>query len=82
MFENVSDRTVHTEYFHRTVEIKDHKIMVNGQNFLDQPVRNNLRTYDSIQKIATDQRDDYTSRYLLEYSYFKDIYKMIAIDLC
>ena len=46
--------------------------MVNGQNFLDQPVRNNLRTYDSIQKIATGQRDDYTSRYLLEYSYFKD----------
>ena len=27
-------------------------------------------------------RDDYTTGCLLDYSYFKDYYKMIAIDLC
>ena len=55
--------------------------MINGQNFFDQPVRNNLITYD-IQKIATGQGDDYTTGCLLDYDYFKKYYKMIAIDLC
>ena len=40
-----------------------------------------MRTYDNIQKIATDQGDEYTTGCLLDYSYFKKHYKMIAIDL-
>ena len=46
----------------------------------DQTVNNNLITYDSIQKIATGQGDDYTTGCLLDYNYFKDYYKIIAID--
>ena len=34
-----------------------------------------------LKKIATGQRDDYTTGCSLYYSYFKDHYKMIAIDL-
>ena len=48
--------------------------MVDGKNIFDQPVKNNLRTCDSIRKIATSQAR-------LSYNYFKDYYKMIAIDL-
>ena len=55
--------------------------MINEQNCFDQPVRNNLITHDSIQKISTDQGDDYTTGCLLDYNYFKNYYKMIAIDL-
>ena len=54
---------------------------MNGQNFFDQPVKSDMRTYDNIRKIATDQRDDYTNGCLLDYPYFKDYYKMRAIDL-
>ena len=32
--------------------------MIDGQNFFDQPVKNNLETYDSILKFAAGQRDD------------------------
>ena len=32
--------------------------MISVQNFLDQSVKSNLRTYDNIRKIATGQRDD------------------------
>ena len=32
-------------------------------------------------KIATGQADDYTAGCSLDYPYFKDNYKMIAIDL-
>ena len=55
--------------------------MNDGQNFFDQPISNNLITYDSTQKIATGQGDDYTTGCLLDYSYFKSYYRMIAIDL-
>ena len=54
--------------------------MINGENFVDQPVKDNKVTYESIRKIATGQ-DDYTTGCLLDYPYFKDSYKMIAIDL-
>ena len=35
-------------YFLPTVEIKDYNVMIDGQNFFDQPVKNYLRTYDNI----------------------------------
>ena len=55
--------------------------MINGENFSDQPIKNNKVTYENIRKIATGQGDDYTTGCLLDYPYFKDTYKMIAIDL-
>ena len=55
--------------------------MIDGQNFLDQPIRNNVITYDNIRKVSTGQGDDYATGCLLDYNYFKNHYKMIAIDL-
>ena len=55
--------------------------MIDGQNFFDQPIRSNLITYDNIRKIATGQGDDYTTGCLLDYNYFKNYYRKIAIDL-
>ena len=42
---------------------------------------NRKRTYDNIIKIATSQGDNYTTRWLLDYPYFKKYYKLIAIEL-
>ena len=42
---------------------------------------NQYKTYENIRKIATGQGNYYTSGCLLDYPYFKDSYKMIAIDL-
>ena len=55
--------------------------MTDGRNFFDQPINSMTKTYENIRKIATGQGDDYTTGCLLDYSYFKDHYKMIAIDL-
>ena len=38
-------------------------------------------TYENIRKIATGLGDDYTTGCLLDYTYFKKYYKMIAVDL-
>ena len=55
--------------------------MIDGQNCFDQPVKNNLRNFDSIRKTATDPGDDYTTGCLLVYNYFRNCYKVIATDL-
>ena len=53
--------------------------MINGENVLDQPIKKG--TYENIRKTATGQGDDYTTGCFLDYPYFKDSYKMIAVDL-
>ena len=55
--------------------------MIDGKNFFDQPINTDLKTYENIRKIATGQWNDYTTGFLLDYSYFKDNYKTIAIYL-
>ena len=55
--------------------------MINGENLFDQPIKNNKVTYENIRKIATGKGDDYTTGCLLDYLYFEDTYKMIAVDL-
>ena len=45
------------------------------------PVKNDKVTYENIRKVATGQGDDYTTGCLLDYTYFKKYYKMIAVDL-
>ena len=48
--------------------------------FLISQFKNNLKSYDSIWKIAIGQGDDYTTGWLLDCNYFKNCYKMIEID--
>ena len=55
--------------------------MINGENIFDQLIKNNKVTYENITKIATGQGDDYTTGCLLDYPYFKDSYKITAVDL-
>ena len=55
--------------------------MIDQQNFFDQSAKNNLRTNDSIRKIALSQGDNYTTGYLLHYNYFNNYCKIIVIDL-
>ena len=55
--------------------------MINGENFFDQPIKNEKVTYENIRKICTGSGDDCTTGSLLDYPYFKDSYKMIAVDL-
>ena len=40
-----------------------------------------MRTNNNIKKIATGQGDDWSTACVLDYNYFKDYCKMIAIDL-
>ena len=80
-FEYDTQRTSHSGYYLSGVEIKNYNIVINGENFFDQPIKNKKITYDNIRKIATGYGDDYTTGCLLDYPYFIETYKMIAVDL-
>ena len=81
-FENENDRTSHlTYYLPKVKEIKDRIVTIDGKNFFDQPINSDLQTNENVRKIATGKGSDYTTGFLLDYSYFKDHYRMIAIDL-
>ena len=81
VFENDAQRTSNKKYYTPNVEIKDYNVMIDGKNFFDQPIKNDKVTYENIRKIATGQGDAYTNGCLLDYTYFKKHYKMIAIYL-
>ena len=49
----------------------NYNFLIDGKNF--------LRTYDNTWKIVTGQGNDYTTGCLLDYPYFKEHYKLIAI---
>ena len=55
--------------------------MIDGRNFFDQPMNSMSKTYENIRKIAAGKGDDYTTGCVLDYPYFNENYKMIAIDL-
>ena len=80
-FENDAQRASNKRYYIPNEEIKDYNLMIDGKNFFDQPVKNDKVTYENIRKITTRQGDDYITGCLLDYTYFKKYYKMIAIDL-
>ena len=51
-------------------------------NHSDQPIRNDIKMYENITKIAPGpEDDDCKTGFLLNSPYFKESYKLIAIDV-
>ena len=62
-------------------EIKNCNVLIDGRNFYDQPINDITKQYDEIRKVSTGYGDDYTTGSLFDYTYFKDNYRLIAVDL-
>ena len=78
---NKVERDSHRKYFLPIVDIANYNVLINGRNFYDQPINDQIKKYDEIRKIPTGKGDDYTTGFLLHYQYFKDHYQLIAVDL-
>ena len=70
-----------TRYFLPRVNTTNYNVLIDGRNFLDQPINDLIKQYDEIRKTATGQGEDYTKECLLNYQYLKDHYNLIAADL-
>ena len=60
-------------YFLRGGEIKNYNVLIGGRNFYDQPINDLIN--------QSGHGDDYTTGCLLDYAYFKENYRVIAVDL-
>ena len=74
-------RNSYRKYFVPRVDITKYNVLIDGRNFYDRPISDQIRKYDEIRKIATGKGDNYTTGCLLNYQYFKDNYQLIAVDL-
>ena len=59
-------------YFFPRVGITNYNVLIDGRNFYDQPINDQIKRYDEIRKITTRKGDDYTTRCLLDCQYLKD----------
>ena len=69
------------KYFLPRREIKNCHLLIDGRNFYDQPIHDLIKQYDEVRKVSAVKGDDYTKGCLLDYTYFKDNYILIAVDL-
>ena len=56
----------HTKSFLPRVNITNYNVLIDGRNFYNQPINDQIKKYDKIRKIATGQGDDYTTGCLLD----------------
>ena len=68
------------KYFLPRGEIKNY-VLIDGRNFYDQPINDFIKQFGEVRKISAGYDDDYTTSFLLDYTYFKDHYRLIAVDL-
>ena len=85
-FERIEENNVkkdHREsfshYYVPKVEIKGFNVLIDGTSFFDLPVKNKEEAYEKIIEIS--KNNDYTTGNLLDFAYFKENYRLIAIDL-
>ena len=49
--------------------------------FMIKQLNDIIKQYDEVRKVSVGYGDDYTTGCLLDYAYFKDNYRLIAVDL-
>ena len=69
------------KYFLPRGEIKNYNVLIDGRNFYDQPINGLIKQYVEVRKVLAGYGDDYTTVCLLDYAYFKDNYRLIAVAL-
>ena len=76
---NTDSRYSYSNYYVPKVKISDFNVLIDGKSFFDLPVKNEEEAYEKI--IDMSNNNDYTTGNLLDFAYFKENYKLIAIDL-
>ena len=85
MFERIEEGNVKKDYrdsfshyYVPKVQIKDFNFLIDGKSFFDLPIKNDEEAYEEIINMSN---NDYTTGNLLDFAYFKENHRLIAIDL-
>ena len=67
-------------YFLIRGQIKNYNVLIDGRNVCSKPINHLIKQYDEARKLSAGKGDDYTTGCLLDYAYFKDNYRLTAVD--
>ena len=73
------NRDSFSHYYVPNLEIKDFNVLIDPKSFFDLSIKNEEEAYEKI--IEMGRNNDYTTGNLLDFAYFKENYRLIAIDL-
>ena len=63
------------------IDLNKYNVIIDGINFYDNPIENNIEKYRELKKVMIGKGEDYTTGSLLDFNYFDKHYKLIAVDL-
>ena len=78
-YQNADDRQSFSQFYLPRVMVKDYNVIIDKLAFFDLPIKTEEEAYEKI--IDVSRNNEYTTGNLLDYDYFKNYYKLIAIDL-
>ena len=76
---NTDSRYSFSNYYVTKVKVNDFNVLIDGKSFFDLPVKSEEEAYEKI--IDMSNNNDYPSGNLLDFTYYKKHYRLIAIDL-
>ena len=78
-YRTADHRQSFSRFYLPNVMAKDYNVIINKLAFFDLPIKTEEEAYEKI--IDNSRNNEYTTGNLLDYDYFKEHYKLIAIDL-
>ena len=78
---NRATRNGRTRYYLPTIDLEKYNVIIGGRNFYDNPIESDVEKYRELKKVMIGKGEDYTTGSLLDYYYFKNNYKLVAVDL-
>ena len=68
-----------SHYYVPCVETKDFNVLIDGKGLFGLPVKNEEEAYEKINEMNSN--NDYTTGNLFDFAWFKENYRLIAVDL-
>ena len=69
------------KYYLPRIDLNKYNVIIDGRNFYDNPIESDIEKYRELKKVMIGKGEDYTTGSLLDFNYFKNHYKLVAVDL-
>ena len=69
------------KYYLPRIDLKKYNVIIDGSNFYVNPIERNIEKYRESKKVMIGKGEDYTTGSLLDFNYFNEHYKLVAVDL-
>ena len=79
--DNQFNRDSKRVYYLPRNDLNKYNVIIDGRNFYDNPIENDMEKYRELKKEMIGKGEDYTTGSLLDYDYFLKHYKLVAVDL-